>query len=230
MHRIAFTQQAFDLLRQLTAHNEREWYHEHKQELTHELFEPFEQMLLYVTDELQRHPFALQGSKKTMFRLNRDVRFSKDKTPYKTYVSGVLSLDGTKKGNAPCAYVRLNTSGGFIASGIYGLETKHLFAVRQYILDKPKPFTTALDVLAANNLCLDYNDSLSSMPRGFNEYKEHSCAKELKLKNFSVKSETTMDEWLNGDIGDLVVEHVHATSDLLHFLQAGLHHRVETST
>lgn len=81
---IAFDPRAFELLDALAANNEKAWYDANRPEFEAELRVPFAQMLEAITERLEGSIAPLIGSKRTMFRQNRDVRFSKDKSLYKT--------------------------------------------------------------------------------------------------------------------------------------------------
>ena len=71
-----FHRKAFELLEELAENNTREWYHEHKNQIKAELLEPFAETLVKTSTNLKRNKLALSGNSKTMFRLNRDTRFS----------------------------------------------------------------------------------------------------------------------------------------------------------
>ena len=99
---------SFALLTELAANNSKEWYDAHKADIKTHCLTPFGEMLEHVSNRLIDGPLPLEGSTKTMFRMNRDVRFSKDKSPYKTSVSGMLTPSGTKAEIAGMVYVEMN--------------------------------------------------------------------------------------------------------------------------
>ena len=86
-----FTERSFGLLRELRENNETAWFHEHREQFRQYLLEPFEQLLEEASDRLAASDHPLRGGRRTMFRLNRDVRFSADKSPYTCQVSGLLT-------------------------------------------------------------------------------------------------------------------------------------------
>ncbi|MEL6700467.1 MAG: DUF2461 family protein, partial [Pseudomonadota bacterium] len=90
-----FTDKSFEFLEGLAANNDRDWFNEHKPTFQEYLETPFANLLEALSNRLADADVTLEGSKKTMFRMNRDVRFSEDKSPYKTAVSGLLTRDGT---------------------------------------------------------------------------------------------------------------------------------------
>ncbi|TWU49091.1 TIGR02453 family protein [Rubripirellula reticaptiva] len=134
-----FTEKSFDLLKGLKKDNSKTWFDVHRDEVRESLQEPFAEMLEAATLKLKRSKFPVQGGKQTMFRMNRDVRFSKNKAPYNTYVSGLLTESGIKSVAAAVVYAQLSESGGFIAAGFHQLETKVVNLIRNQIFEQPKP-------------------------------------------------------------------------------------------
>jgi uncharacterized protein (TIGR02453 family) len=91
-----FTSDTFAVLDELQRNNTKEWYDANKVRLNASARAPFAAMLEVVSALLDGSRYPMRGSAKTMFRQNRDVRFSKDKTLYKTNVSGMITPSGTK--------------------------------------------------------------------------------------------------------------------------------------
>ena len=87
---------SFSLLAELAENNRKDWYDANKGDLKTHCLTPFAEMLEHISNRLVDSPYPLEGSAKTMFRMYRDVRFSKDKTPYKSTVSGMLTPSGAK--------------------------------------------------------------------------------------------------------------------------------------
>ena len=82
------TQAGFSLLADLAANNNRDWYNENKSAFKAEMIEPFGNMLETISTRLASQDMDFRGGPKTVFRMNRDIRFSKDKSPYKTLLAG----------------------------------------------------------------------------------------------------------------------------------------------
>ncbi|MEL6107237.1 MAG: DUF2461 family protein, partial [Planctomycetota bacterium] len=77
------SQDAFELLEGLAANNNREWFMPRKTQFKEQLQEPFAEILEQATKKMRRAKLPMSGGKHTMFRIYRDVRFAKDKSPYK---------------------------------------------------------------------------------------------------------------------------------------------------
>jgi len=161
-----------------------------------------------------------------MFRPYRDVRFSKDKSPYKTNVTGLLTRNGTKTMPQPggvwgMIYLNMEPDvgdgGGFIGSGHYKLSPKALAPMRQRMVEEPKRFHKVLDQLNDHGLSLSMEDSLSSMPRGFSDYADHELADYIKLKTLITQENMTEIDWISGRIVERVVNMGKAVGSLVDF-------------
>ncbi|MEM6261134.1 MAG: DUF2461 domain-containing protein [Bacteroidota bacterium] len=195
-----FSPSTFALLEELAENNTREWYHEHKTTFEKEVRTPFLGLIEAITDELGDSSLPLIGNKKTMFRQNRDVRFSKDKSPYQTHVSGLLTPSGSKNEDDGILYCQINKSGGMMACGYYKLPTARLKLIREKIIDEAGPFKEIMDDLEGKNLSLIEDGKLSSMPRGFSEYSDHELAEYLKMKSFATHHSFTKQQLLEEDL------------------------------
>jgi uncharacterized protein (TIGR02453 family) len=123
-----------NFLQDLARHNERDWFQAQKATYD-QLRTAFEADGAYWLRELAQDEPALAGldPKKCIFRIYRDVRFSKVKVPYKTHFSAYFAAGG-KKGDAPGRYVQLGPNGQtLVAGGLYEPTKEQLSAIRQEI-------------------------------------------------------------------------------------------------
>ncbi|WP_439620794.1 DUF2461 domain-containing protein [Hyphomonas sp.] len=195
---------AFSLIGELDANNNKAWFDAHRQDIKDNVQIPFQTVLEAITQVLVGTPTPFRGGGQTMFRMNRDVRFSKDKTPYNPQVSGVLTRTGTKSEMAGLTFLCLDKIGGFAASGFYNLSPSDLGPIRDRIVEKPRVFADVVSELANAGYELMREDALKSMPRGYSEHADAPFAEFLKLKSFIVRRDLTRKDWTSGD----VVEHV----------------------
>jgi uncharacterized protein (TIGR02453 family) len=200
-----FTQTSFHILGQLEQNNTREWYEENKKALKQQVRDPFAGMLGIATMLLEGSRYPLRGSDKTMFRQNRDVRFSKDKTLYKTNVSGMLTRTGTKEETGGVVYAQIGPRGGLIAAGYHQLATSDLNKVRDRMIADADIFGELLEGLVAKGYPLSRNNTLKTMPRGFKQFEDHRHADLLKLKGYTVGAEAPAASWTSGDIVERLV-------------------------
>ncbi|MBE9111587.1 DUF2461 domain-containing protein [Nodosilinea sp. LEGE 07298] len=214
---INFTPKTFDLLEGLAANNEKAWYDDHRDDFDIYVRKPFARVLERVSERLESTQVPLTGGLKTMFRQHRDVRFSNDKSPYSTHVSGVLTPSGTKAEKEGLLYLQLESSGGLIACGFYQLKAAELAPIRDRMIEAPKAFAQVLQDLDSAGLSLSDDDKLTAMPRGYEAHSDHDYADYLKLKSFVVSVHLGRGAWLDDDIVDCMVEYAKNCASLLKF-------------
>ena len=212
-----FTRKSFDLLEGLAENNEKAWYDEHREDFEAYLRGPFAEVLELASDRLSETDTPLSGSAKTMFRQNRDVRFSKDKSPYSTQISGVLTPSGSKAEKEGLIYLQLNVSGGMLACGFYQLKAAELAPFRDRMIEKPKEFLQVLEDLEAAGLSLSNEDKLKTMPRGYEDHSDHEHVEYLKLKSLVAQTSLPKNAWLEEDVVDRIVDYGEAYASLLAF-------------
>ena len=203
---LVFSPNTFAWFAGLEAHNNSEWYTEHREEFRQHVEEPFMHLLEDASAALADADLPLSGGARTTFRMNRDVRFSADKSPYHTYRAGLLTPSGTKAEVGGLLYVQLNASGGFFAGGLYRPGSAQLEAGRQSILTLPESFTAIITDLQAAGYDLDRSEAVKTMPRGYAEFAEHPAADFLRLKQYVVMRPLTTENWLDGNISDDLVD------------------------
>jgi len=214
---IGFSAKSFQLLEGLRENCNREWFHAHKADIKEHCQDPFAFLLDIVTQELSDHSVRLSGGKQTMFRLNRDVRFAKDKSPYNHHVSGTMTRSGLKNEQGGLVYLRLDPTGGRLGAGYFGLTAKRMGPIRDKVLAEPTAFAAMVERLAERGLAFNTESSLSGMPRGYSEHSEHDLAWALRMKNFMVSKPMKRNEWKGDGIVQTVVEFAKATTPVLEF-------------
>jgi uncharacterized protein (TIGR02453 family) len=129
-----FSKETLKLLKQLKKNNNREWFNENKPRYIKHVKEPFEVFIGDLIEALSPYFESLAITPKdAIFRIYRDVRFSKDKTPYKTKVSAIISPGGRKNKTMPGIYLEITPDDMRIYSGLYVLDSKELYNVRSHI-------------------------------------------------------------------------------------------------
>lgn len=180
-----FSPASLQFLKQLAQNNSRDWFKAHQDEYENSVRTPalrfIEQMqpsILALSPKLTAVPKKVGGS---LMRPQRDSRFSKDKTPYKTNVGIQFRHFQGKDVHAPGLYLHIAEEGCFIAAGIWHPESKALNAIRMCIDENPNAYQKALQALQNHGFIMD-GDSLSRPPKGFD--KTHPLLTELKRKDF----------------------------------------------
>jgi uncharacterized protein (TIGR02453 family) len=170
--------------RELEANNTRDWFQAHRSTYDDAVRGPLEALLAEVDGEF--------GEGK-VFRPNRDTRFSKDKSPYKTTIYAVIPHPAGPGGY----YVQLRSEGLFVGGGLYGADTAQLKKVRNAIVDERTGPELAEIVaqLKAARIELMTDGALKTAPRGFP--KDHPRIDLLRLPNLAGGTQHPPRAWLH---------------------------------
>ncbi len=168
----------------LKKNNNRDWFEKNRPsyETAKADVQKFIQELIPELSKFDKALVGLEG-KKCMFRINRDVRFSKDKTPYKTNF-GASIKPGGKKSPLPGYYLHLDPTSAFLAGGIWMPEPDKLNAIRQEIDYNFKDFQKIVNDknFKKHFGTLSQDEKLVNVPKGY--LKDNPAAEFLKLKSF----------------------------------------------
>lgn len=182
-------------LKQLSKNNDRAWFEKNKPKYL-EAKEGFEEFVAEFLASLQTFDSSLGGldPKKLSFRIYRDVRFSKDKKPYKTNMAAGFSPNGKMMGE-PGYYLHIEPGNkSMIAGGLYQPDPERLGKIRQEIDYNADTLKKILSDKKFKQLFggFDERDKLKVMPKGFS--KDHPHIEWLKLKSFIVVHNITDKE------------------------------------
>ena len=136
-----FTKATFKFFKDLEKRNTKEWFKENRKIYEKNVLEPAQEFVMEMGERLKSISpkiVAIPKTDKSIFRIYRDMRFSKDKTPYKTHL-GIFFWEGPKKklGN-PGYYLQLDKSSILIAGGLYSLPNDIVKTYRDVISDSKK--------------------------------------------------------------------------------------------
>lgn len=135
-----FSPKFTSFLQQLSDNNHKNWFDEHRQDYEKFVKEPFERFVSDLIIAIQGFDDDIQiPPKKAIFRINRDIRFSKDKTPYKVHRSAVLSRNNRKE-EFPAYYLRIDKDNIHIGGGLFNLSKENLYKVREEIMYNEQEF------------------------------------------------------------------------------------------
>jgi len=181
-------------LKQLNVNNNREWFAEHKVEYEAAKNE-FEQICAALIFEIAKFDNDIKHLevKDCVFRIYRDIRFTTDKTPFKTHFGAYIASGGGRKSQRGGYYLHLDPNGSFFSVGVWGPQPNVLKALRKSIYDNIEEFneirnSTDFKTLFDNSFYEE--DKLKTIPAGFP--KDFQDAEILKLKHYLISS--TLDE------------------------------------
>ncbi len=123
-----------NFFKELAANNNKEWFDNNRSRYEQNVREPFKVFVQSIIDILKKEDKKIAiEPKDAIFRINRDIRFSKDKTPYKLHVGAIISPAGKKDKGYPGLYMELGPEHLRVYGGVYTLEKEELYDVREYI-------------------------------------------------------------------------------------------------
>ncbi len=212
-----FSDDGLQFLRDLKVHNDREWFKPRKETFDDEVMWPLRCLVSDVSARAQSHGLSLQGDPaKNVFRIYRDVRFSKNKAPYKTNASCYLSPTGDKKAHGG-VYVHVEPGACFLASGMWSPERDLLRAIRARLAEHQGQTDALVSDLGAAGLTFDASDTLKRMPRGLEEHAESAHSALLKLKSFTVSRPVADADLQSPTFTDAVLAFAHDVQPLSDF-------------
>ena len=199
---------AYRFLIELGLNNTKPWFEAHRATYESAVKVPVAALVGEVSAELARRGVPLEGDpKRSSFRIHRDTRFSNDKTPYKTQSGSVWYRQGSGKDGAGVLYFHFAAEGCFAAAAFYRPDAEVLGAIRERIRVHPDRFLAMQHELSASKMALDMGDSLTRMPRGFEDFKDSPVASALRLRSLIVRQdlplEVTTGPALVGAIADV---------------------------
>lgn len=174
-----------DFLENLAENNNREWFNENKSLYLQAKLD-FENIVDVIISQASEFDASIKKleAKNCGFRIYRDTRFSKDKTPYKINMGASLAAKGTKTLSNAGYYIHMEPQKSFVAGGVYITENKNLKAIREKISSESKRFLDIINKKSfAGNLELQ-GEKLAKVPQGFS--KENPMSEYLKYKQFTV--------------------------------------------
>lgn len=207
----------FRFLEDLKAHNDREWFKENKGRYEAEARDPMLRLIAGFSGSLagiNRHfmadPRPVGGS---MFRINRDTRFSKDKSPYKTHIAAHFPYRAPTAGgvHGPGFYLHIEPGASFAGGGLWHPDPDSLFKVREAIATKSRAWKT----IKGSGLDIK-GDALKRVPQGFDP--SHLWAEDLKLKDFYTATDLSDAQVLAPDFPESVGRACRQAASLVAFL------------
>jgi uncharacterized protein (TIGR02453 family) len=188
---MAFTPAALRFLRGLAKNNNKEWFEAHREEYETELRAPMRDLIGEMDARMRKFAPEIGGDpKRTMFRIHRDIRFSKDKSPYKTHAAcwfhhrrASSRVGSEADGGSAGFYFHIEPGRSMVGGGLWMPPRPQLNRLRDAIGDDPAGFDRVAKGLTRRYGGLDEEAVLKRMPRGFSE--DHPAATWLRFQSFT---------------------------------------------
>jgi len=219
-----FPQDLFRFFEDLKSNNERDWFNANKDRYYESVVNPISEFIACMAPGLHRisshftaDPAPHGGS---MFRIYRDTRFSKDKTPYKTHAAVHFRHEAGKNAHAPGYYVHMATDNLFFGGGIWAPASPQLNLIRDHIADNARSWARIAQSAKVLEVGGIKGDSLQRPPRGFDA--EHVHIEDLKRKSFYVMTEADPADALKPEFIEQVTDAFRRASPLNRFIADAL--------
>ncbi|WPP52194.1 DUF2461 domain-containing protein [Catalinimonas niigatensis] len=215
-------QLVFSFLEELAQNNNKEWMDAHRKRYE-QAKDEFKDLVTHLLGELSIIDEGLMGltPKDCIFRVNRDIRFSKDKSPYKNNFGTHMSEGGKKSPNAGY-YLHLQPNGeSFIGGGMYHPDTDILSKVRQeidYNASELKKIVSEADFTKYYGSI--QGDQLKKAPKGYEA--DHPNIELLKLKDFIVIHKLSDEEVMHEHFKDRAIAMFKAMTPFVHYLNVAI--------
>jgi uncharacterized protein (TIGR02453 family) len=224
-----FTKRALTFFRGLARHNEKPWFEAHRDEYESEVRQPMRELIEDLDTRFAEFAPEIGGDpKRSMFRINRDIRFSKDKSPYKVHaacwfhhLNAARSVGAEADAGSAGYYFHLEPGGrSMIGAGIWMPPRPQLNKLRVAIAKDPKAFDKMARSIPGRFGGLDDEGSLKRMPRGYAE--DHPAAKWLRFQSFTSGRTLTDAQITSPSLASILAREYEALLPLVRWLNGAL--------
>lgn len=218
----AFSPAAQQFLRSLARNNRREWFNARKPVYEAELKRPMLELIGAINDDLAKHaPEMIVTPEKAMLRIYRDIRFSKNKQPYKTHIAAYFKPVGLCKTSGAGFYIHISAKEVFVGAGAYMPEREQLLAIRKYIADHHEELRKILREPKVRRLMGELEGAeLTRVPKGF--AKDHPAADLLRQQQWAVSATLPAKLAVSKELLPEITKRFRAAAPLVKFLNRPL--------
>ena len=218
-----FSPDYLEFFKELAPNNNKEWFDKNRKRYLHTVKEPFKKFVTDLIHEFAKLDKEVQiEAKDAIFRINRDIRFSKDKTPYKLNNSAIISKSGRKDKNYPGIYIELSPDKFRFYGGVYMPDTKQIQRIREAIVNRGDEFNRILNAKDFRSIFGEIKgDKNKRIPKEFRD-----LAKEQPLlynKQWYHFAELPPNIILQNDLMETVLNYASSASKMRIFLKNALY-------
>ena len=215
-----FTPALFDFLEELALNNRRDWFQANKSRYRADVQDPLLRFVADFEDRLRTiSPHMVADARRSggsVFRIYRDVRFSKDKSPYKTNAGVHFRHEVGREVHGPGLYLHIEPGLVFAGAGLWRPNATTAGKIRQAIVDDPDRWCAIVDEAEFASTFTLEGESLKRAPRGFQA--DHPLIDHLKLKSFVATTGFTEEETCAPDFIDLYTDTCRVAAPFTGFL------------
>ena len=224
-----FTAGALRFFRALERNNDRQWFEAHRDDYEREVREPMRALIDALDVRFMKFAPEIGGDpKRSMFRIHRDIRFSRDKSPYKTHAAcwfhhrkASRKVGGEAESGSAGFYFHLQPGRSMVGAGLWMPPRPMLTMLRETIAEEHQDFARMVRSLPKRFDGLDEEHGmLKRVPRGFAE--DHPAAKWLKYQSFTTGRMLDDDDVVGPKLPTLLAREFEATLPLVRWLNGAL--------
>ncbi len=217
-----FTPEYLDFFKTLAANNHKEWFDANRKTYIKEVKDPFAHFVDDLIHETSKIDSEINIThKEAIFRVNRDVRFSKDKTPYKLRMSAIVSKYGRKDKSYPGLYVELGPEKLGIYGGLFSPSTQDLYKVRNAIVTNINQFNKLVSDENFTNLFDTVKGQKNK--RIATEFREKAASQDLLFnKQWYYTASLEPDMIISEDLLPQIIKHFKAMQGFNNFFKEAL--------
>ncbi len=207
----------------LARHNDREWFNERKAVYENEVKAPMLAVIAAVNERMLGFaPDYVRDPAKTMFRIYRDTRFSRDKKPYKDHAGAWWAARGLEKTSGGGFYFHVSGTEVFVAAGVYMPQPEQLLAIRRHLLERYVDYRrlSSGPELAGAGLTAMEPASTTRVPKGFPP--EHPAMDLVKQKQWGLSVRLPVETALSAEFVDELAQRFRLGAGLVGLLNEPL--------
>jgi uncharacterized protein (TIGR02453 family) len=222
-----FDKKAFTFLRALknSKNNNKEWFDANRGTYEEYLKKPMRDLIDTLAIEIQKIDPDIVVNYKSIFRINRDVRFSIDKRPYKNYLAAAFAFGRVKSSEIPQFYFHFSPDEFIVAGGQYSSESNMLKKIRKGIFENNDEYSK---IISDKKFKREYGNvegaSVTKLPKEYAHLAksdlDEKLQQRLKMKQFYVWTKLDPKIGLDGKIVDVVIKQMNLMYDFTKFLDS----------
>ena len=224
---MSFTPAAYRFLRGIKQNNNKPWFESHREEYERDLREPMRALIVEMTKRFPKFAPEMTGDpKRSIFRINRDIRFSRDKSPYKTNAGcwfnhrlASKKVGGDATDGSAGLYFHLEPGRSFLGAGLWMPPRPQLDKLRDSIVAKPAAFTKMERSLKPFG-GLDEEHMLKRVPRGYAP--DHPMARALRFNSFVAGRKVTDAQVVGGKLPAILEKEYRPLMPLVRWINSSL--------
>ncbi len=216
-----FTADFLQFFKDLKKSNNRDWFHSQKKRYETSVKNPFQLFIGDLITEVAKHEPCNIEPKDAILRINRDIRFSKDKTPYNTHVTAFVSATGKKNKDIPGLFLRLSADMLGIMAGSYAPDKEKLAGIRNTLMKNAKTFDRIINEKSFREKFGSVRgDQMKRIPKQYQEAARQNAW--ILNKQFYVMAELEPKVITSPDLMTTVMSYYHTVKPFNEFLRGAI--------